>query len=359
MVGFGVVLALLVAESAVRLAERFDPELAAHLEQHANPIVGLPFDSFSAHPFLPFTGAPNVRYRSFSSEGDRVVQLDVVNNSHGFRAHEFPATKRPNDYFVLCLGGSTTWGASSPTNDTTWPELLERQLAETYPDKNVKVFNFGVTAATTAYSVVSLSLIGIHLRPDLVIVYHGMNDPFSVLSPEYRSDSAHYYKDFDPETAWRGYRRSLPTWTLASHALVLLTTRWDTALNVSGLYYYITHPAPPSRAVTPPESTARMAANLRTLHDIATGAGAEVLFSTFQFRDPVTCQFPLNEELRAFYEEEGFAYVDQDALIPDFDRSINYDQCHFTLKGRRILAENFHDAIIERGLVKFLNERRG
>ena len=82
----------------------------------------------------------------------------------------------------------------------------------------------------------------------------------------------------------------------------------------------------------------------------AAGQGAEVLFSTFQFLDGATAgRVALNETLRTFFEDGDFDWVDQDALIPDGDRRLMIDDCHFTGAGRALVARNFFDAIVERG----------
>jgi hypothetical protein len=90
--------------------------------------------------------------------------------------------------------------------------------------------------------------------------------------------------------------------------------------------------------------------NFRTIHAIATGEGGDVLFSTFQFYDgsQVNAQ-RLNRAWREFFAAQQYWYVDQDALIPDRDRSINLDDCHFTRKGDELMARNFYDAIVASG----------
>jgi len=357
--GFGLLVGVAIVEVGVRVYELFDPEQARRLSELESPARGFPFESYASHPFLPYIGAPGYTARTFAVTPTGMVELEAVYNSFGFRSHELPTEKRDGDYLVIALGGSTTWGAATESNETTWPELLEGKLAARYPDKNVRVLNFGISAATSAYSIVTLSLIGVHVKPDLVIVYHGRNDPIPAGAPDYRPDHAHFFKDFEPRTAWRGYRRSLPSWMLRSHAIVAATSRLDDRDNVNGLYFHVTHPHVHYRNVVAPDAAEKLTANLLTIHSIAAGHGADVLFSTFQLYDPSVIPWPLNAALREFFAEHDLAYVDQDALIPDFDRSINYDDCHFTRAGRELVAQNFFDAIVERGYVDGAQPRTG
>jgi hypothetical protein len=94
-------------------------------------------------------------------------------------------------------------------------------------------------------------------------------------------------------------------------------------------------------------------AHLRTMDAVARGYGAATLFSTFQFYDGKQGFNRLtNATLRALFDAHGLAYVDQDALIPDYDRSLQFDECHFTHAGDELMAENFFRKIVDEG---FLN----
>jgi len=44
-------------------------------------------------------------------------------------------------------------------------------------------------------------------------------------------------------------------------------------------------------------------------------------------------------------------YVDIDARIPDGDRSLQVDECHFTDAGREIVADSFFRHIMEHRLL--------
>jgi hypothetical protein len=94
----------------------------------------------------------------------------------------------------------------------------------------------------------------------------------------------------------------------------------------------------------------RIKPHLRTIDAVSRGRGGRALFSTFQFFDGESEQARvMNKALREAFEGNSFEYVDQDRLIPDRDRTLQIDACHFTRKGRELVARNFFDHIVERG----------
>ena len=56
--------------------------------------------------------------------------------------------------------------------------------------------------------------------------------------------------------------------------------------------------------------------------------------------------------LRNLFETESIPFVDQDALIPDHDRSLQYDECHFTAAGDAAMAANFFRRIVDDGYLE-------
>jgi lysophospholipase L1-like esterase len=337
LVIFGFILAFVVTEVAVRLLI-FDSGYYTSYE---------PADAgrWTAHPFLPFAGQPSADLTLFTA--GKVEHIRT--NAYGFRAHEFPTTKGPQDYFVLCFGGSTTYGYRTASNAETWPERLEQMLAARYPERNVRVFNMGMDLGTTATSLVNLMTVGVHLHPDLVIVYHGFNDLSSLGYRNHRTDYSHYYADL-PSEVWRGLQASVPQWMLASRAVHDLTGALDMWMGVNDLSRTVMRPRDddPDRM----KGIETVLRNLRTMHDVARGAGAEIVFSTFQFTsgdEPLYATF--NQTLRDFFEKNGYRWVDQARLIPDYDSSVNVDECHFTQKGRDLMAAGFYNYIAAQNLL--------
>jgi len=300
------------------------------------------------HPFQPFAGGPNA---TFTLKNDGVYE-HITTNSYGFRAHEFPAEKQPADYFVLTFGGSTTYGYKVDVNANTWPERLEALLTARYPDRNVRVFNLGVDMATSAVSLVNLALIGVHVQPDLVIVYHGWNDMDALGNENFRTDHAHMYRDLDVAWATAGYQARLPRWMRRSHLLTMATAALDRVRGTKDLS--LAAQLPRQRSGDRLHGIATTLRNFESMRAVAASAGAHTLFATFQFRDapnePALRAF--NDTLRVFFAERGYDYVDQDALLPDLDPTINVDPCHFTQKGRDLMAQHFFEHIVSQEFVQ-------
>lgn len=94
-------------------------------------------------------------------------------NSLGFRGPDVPLQKAPGVLRILSLGESTTYGEYVTFEDTySW--RLEAALRAR--GLTVEVLNAGVSAWSTVQSARFLALEIDRLRPDLVLVYHEIND---------------------------------------------------------------------------------------------------------------------------------------------------------------------------------------
>ena len=301
-----------------------------------------------SHPFLPYAGRPTSKFVALNWP-DPSPEV-IVTNSYGFRSHEFPTEKQADDFFVLALGGSTTYGYKVASNDETWPEILERKLAARYSERRISVFNLGVDMGNNAVALVNLALVGVHLKPDLIIVYEGYNDLASLGHRGYRTDQAHFYKDLD--TGVPGFQAVVPRWALRSYVVFLLTDALDALYGLNDFGQVAKRPDDPDEDRF--RGVDAMLLNLETIDAIAKGYGAETLFSTFQFTHESTnaTYRRLNDELRGFFAAQELRWVDQAALLPDADPTINVDDCHFTPKGNAMVAQNFFDAIVAHGLVR-------
>ena len=178
-----VVLAALVGEVAVRIVEAETGQSWAVMT-HINPAR----TAYVPHPFLGYT----VRPSHASGPG---AQYAASTNSLGFRGHEFCATKSPRTLRIICLGGSTTWGTGATSDQATWPAVLEQQLNASLQaggafDK-VEIINAGVSGYTIMESFINLKMRILPLDPDLVIIYHGINDAQAIRRGEFKTDYSH------------------------------------------------------------------------------------------------------------------------------------------------------------------------
>ena len=99
---------------------------------------------------------------------------EITYNKDGLRNYEIKE-KGINEYRIIMVGGSTTFGTGVGDNETI-PYYLENEFKKMSIDKDVRVINAGIPSA---WSETELDFIYgklVKLEPDLFIVYDGWND---------------------------------------------------------------------------------------------------------------------------------------------------------------------------------------
>ncbi len=104
------------------------------------------------------------------------AQQRIAANSSGLRSPEIPQIKPPGTVRIAVLGASTVMGAYAPTNEATFPALLEQTLRQRQPQRPLDVINAGI-AGLGLYEQARLFEVRVApFAPDLTIVYTGFND---------------------------------------------------------------------------------------------------------------------------------------------------------------------------------------
>lgn len=122
----------------------------------------------------------------------KFFEANITINSNGYRGPGLDLP--PRRLRILCVGGSTTWGATTARGDKPWPEVLQDLVGR----QKFEVINAGVPGHTIVFNE---SLLGKHLAlaPDLIILYHGFND-FYFLVRQYKkrpvSAVEYYYRRY-------------------------------------------------------------------------------------------------------------------------------------------------------------------
>ncbi len=147
--------------------------------------------AYIGHPFLQFTGRPNVRLKGSKALGD----LSPFNN-FGFVGKDFDYPKPAHIIRIACIGESTTADG--------YPAFLEKYLNEyrSNSDYKFEVMNFGHAHYTTNHSVVNFLLNVVDFNPDYIVIHHGWNEERirNAQSGDFRGDYSHDYKSFsEPE----------------------------------------------------------------------------------------------------------------------------------------------------------------
>ncbi len=198
-------------------------------------------------------------------------------NRLGYRSPERPKAKPPGVRRVLAAGGSTTFDVLADDNGATWPNRLEERLRGSRP---VEVWNAGFPGWTTLESLISLAIRDLDLAPDVVLLYHGVND----LQPA-------SHEPYDPQ-----YERGHAGISRKALGLDLpLPSRLDRSLLVERLRDLARGPSDPWQALTATGSGRRrdrigeagiatFERNVRSFAVLARSRGAAVVLMTQPIR---------------------------------------------------------------------------
>ncbi len=274
-------------------------------------------------------------------------------NRFSLRGPEIAEEKPADSLRILCLGGSTTFGTSCLRDSLTYPAQLEAGLrARGLP---VQVLNGGVPRFTTVDSLGNLRRLGA-LAPDLVIVYHALNDVcFAAEVGEF-----YYAPDSAPRRASRELRYTLDSESSLLEALWRRLGRPDKARIAE------------DRQSIEPRTIDGFRANLGRIVEEASGLGAGTLLLTFasQLTDAEErerrratiesdllfqeCRLPLdtlalelsrfNQALRDFGAERALPVVDLEGGIPA-DDAFWGDPFHLNAAGSSRKVELLIDAV--------------
>ncbi len=138
-----------------------------------------PFSFLDKNPYLKgIGGLPQVHEPNFRGRWDGTW---YAINSLGFRGPEVVPEKSPNEFRVICVGDSCTFG-KAVTEGETYPRQLEALLAAELTDgRQPVVVNCGVNGYSGAQYLRMLQWRGLELKPDVVIVGYNLNDFPNVL----------------------------------------------------------------------------------------------------------------------------------------------------------------------------------
>ncbi len=115
-------------------------------------------------PYTMFGGAPMA-----SVDG-------VILNSKGYKGKEAGPEKGKGEVRVVLIGGSEVFNGTE-----TLADLLENAFRSDGLDK-VRCYNYGVVSSVSTQELVRIVLEVVDLKPDLVVMYNGVNDVFSPLT---------------------------------------------------------------------------------------------------------------------------------------------------------------------------------
>lgn len=137
--------------------------------------------SFQSHPYILYVKGTN-------NEGL------YPSNSMGYGGkREFSKIKPIDGVRIYCVGGSTVEGHDVTGGpDTSWPGKLQDILLKKFSNKMIECINAAAGGYTTAESLIEFLLRGIDLKPDILLVYHNVNDAWTAQMVEgFKTDYSH------------------------------------------------------------------------------------------------------------------------------------------------------------------------
>ena len=131
-----------------------------------------PFNLYDVTPYSPW-GKSHVHKANFEGRWDGSW---YETNRRGWRGPEFEPTFGPEEFRVIAVGDSCTFGKGVREEDC-WPRQLESMLkAEMGPGVQPVVGNMGVNGYSSMHYLQVLKNDGLEVKPDLVVLGYNLND---------------------------------------------------------------------------------------------------------------------------------------------------------------------------------------
>jgi hypothetical protein len=173
------------------------------------PPPEVPNDIFERHPSRGVMLRPNMEHRAvFYEDSEAFTPFPVHTSSLRLRNEEIPA-KRPEEFRILMLGDSFTFGWGLQPHETI-PEQLRQHLSKEGVTTDFRVINAGVPGYGPKQERDLLHEFGFGMEPDLVILQMFPNDiadsavAEGVLPPVYHPSQAKIARMALLRGTWQG-----------------------------------------------------------------------------------------------------------------------------------------------------------
>jgi len=299
--------------------------------------------SIRSHPYLPYVWKEN-----HESHKDNIA---MRTNNYGIVGNKnFAFGPQEHKLRIMCLGGSTTYNPGT-TFDSDWPHLLGKKISQEYPEVDVEVFNLAGMGYTLADSMARFITLGQRYYPDIIIIFHTVNDVAPGRSPNFRTDYSHFKMPYREDCVpFVNYLKPFPSWKLYS-LLRYTLIKWFGKEHIDDFYGNW------SAEVwdRPLQNKQVFRENLETIITLGRARGTRIVLTKWNYsRDPSfrTSAIYLKgiEELQAVTEsvarEYQTYYIRVDDVMPD-DPKYYLDFCHYTDLGLEKMASVFYENLRE------------
>ncbi len=116
-------------------------------------------------------------------------------NSSGFRGENIQKHKPAEIFRVFVMGGSTVFGWGVPF-EQSHVRILEKHLKQFYPNRKIEVLNAGASWHSSEHSVIKYLFKIKDFQPDLIILWHGINDLYRLFPSEKFSSVREFQADY-------------------------------------------------------------------------------------------------------------------------------------------------------------------
>jgi hypothetical protein len=303
-------------------------------------------------------------------------------NRWGFRGEEIDMEKPPGTFRIFYLGGSTVFCARAEW-EKSHPRILEKLLRERYPDMRIEVQNAAMEWHSTEHSLIKLQTKVEDFNPDLVILYHAMNDMYRSLDHPryalgtYRPDYSHFYGPLEGMlNAYRSSRVPLKLFSVAGAYRNLerhILRKWFSDIRQAGKQGRV--------EMNQWVSLHSFERNLRNIAEYLSRKGVGVVFASqpylykvelspeeeaqmeiparlmvvdgwrISMRSIVKGMEDFNDTTRRVAQDYGAEFLDLAALVPKKTANF-YDGIHYSEKGNSIIGSSMAEFVIRRRLLE-------
>ena len=291
-------------------------------------------------------------------------------NSWNFRGDEITLEKSENTFRIFVMGGSTVFCGEVPF-EKSHARILEKLLQAHYPNKKIEVMNAGYYWYTSAHSLIRYLLEIQDFNPDLIIMWHGVNDLVRSIPSEeslgkFERSYAHY-----PGPLWVMVRRFFELEPVVKIHLVTLDYFERPWAQLRRAFF-----ADIRRKLQRGEPSDQLteAMQFKSLYSFKRNIISLIKILKEDQVSLILCTQPylrftgesqgeekfisvgmslFNAKARSIADTYHVPFVDLDAKIPQKNEFFFEDRIHYTEKGNAFVAEKIASFIIQNG---FINE---
>lgn len=303
-------------------------------------------------------------------------------NRHGFRGEEIDRDKPEGTFRIFLLGGSTVL-SGRVDYEKSHARLLEVALRGSPGEAQIQVLNAGTQWHTTQHSLIKYLFKIRDFEPDLVIVWHGINDLYRSFSPprfargEYRADYSHFNGPI-ARLLFEYSERPTPVSSVLKESLLL-----ESVFPHSTFYSDFYEPENDIEYIAVNEfpSLTAFARNMRELARVTRNDGVPLVLATqpslyredLSEEDRATLIFAktfcvndagqapdlesmtagltlFNDTVREIAVEDGIPLLDLESMVPKTSEYF-VDDVHYTEAGNALVAQLVADFLSARGLL--------